>query len=64
MAVRDSDLKSAAEAAVQCLGLGATDDVLVLCNEGQRTIAESLALAADGPARSVRILEYPTLNHR
>lgn len=61
MAVRDFGLTTAAEAAVQCLGVRPTDDVLVLCNEGQRTIAELLALAADGPARSVRIVEYPTL---
>jgi len=61
MAARDSDLTTAAEAAVQCLGIGPTDDVLVLCNEAQRTIAEALAVTADRPARSVRVLEYPTL---
>ena len=59
--MRDSELAVAAEAAVQCLGVGPTDEVLVLCNEAQRTIAESLVLAADGGARSVRIVEYPTL---
>jgi hypothetical protein len=61
MAQRNSDLASAAEAALQCLGVGATDDVLVLCNEQQRTIASSLALAANGRTRSVRVVEYPTL---
>jgi hypothetical protein len=53
-------VRVAAEAAVNCLGVGPTDDVLVLCNEEQRTIAESLAAAA-GAARSVRIIEYPVL---
>jgi len=61
MAVRDSGLTTAAVAAMGCLGVGPTDDVLVLCNEEQRTIAESLAGAAGGWARSVRLLAYPTL---
>jgi leucyl aminopeptidase (aminopeptidase T) len=61
LATRRSDLTAAAEAALQCLGVGPTDDVLVLCNEEQRTIAESLALTADRPARSVRVVAYPTL---
>ena len=61
MATRQSDLIPAAEAAIRCLGVGPTDDVLVLCNEQQRTIAESLAMAADGLGRRVRVLEYPTL---
>jgi leucyl aminopeptidase (aminopeptidase T) len=54
-------LLSAAEAAVQCLGVGPTDDVLVLCNEEQRTIAQSLAAAAEPVARSVRVISYPAL---
>ena len=57
----DSDLTAAAEAAVQCLAVGSADNVLILCNEGQRTIAESLAVAAGGRARNVRVVEYPTL---
>jgi len=61
MALRDSGLTTAAAAAVHCLGVGASDDVLVLCNDEQRTIAESLAMAADRPARSVRLVAYPTL---
>jgi len=61
MALRDSHLTTAAEAALRCLGVGPADDVLVLCNEEQRTIAESLALAAGRAARSVRIVDYPTL---
>ena len=61
MATRRSDLIPAAEAAVRCLGVDPTDDVLVLCNEEQRTIATSLAMAAEGRGRRVRVLGYPTL---
>ena len=61
MATHQSDLTAAAAAAMRCLGVGPTDDVLVLCNEEQRTIAESLARAADGRGRRVRVVEYPTL---
>jgi leucyl aminopeptidase (aminopeptidase T) len=61
MAVHDSGLSAAAAAAVHCLGVGPSDDVLVLCNEQQRTIAESLAGAAGGWARTVRLVAYPTL---
>jgi len=53
-----SDLTAAAEAVMHCLGVGPTDAVLVLCNKRQRTIAESLARAADSRARGVRVLEY------
>ena len=56
----DPDLAAAAEAAVRRLGIGAIDEVLVLCNEPQRAIAASLAAAA-GSAQSVRIVEYATL---
>jgi aminopeptidase len=61
MAAHHSDLTTAAEAAMRCLGVGPSDDVLVLYNEQQRPIAESLAVAADGRARRVRVLAYPTL---
>ena len=61
MALRDADLTSAAEAAVRCLGVRPADRVLVLCNDGQRAIADAIALAAEGAARSVRIVEYTTL---
>jgi len=54
-------LAAGAEAAMRCLGVGPTDDVLVLCNEEQRSIAEALADAAEDPARSVRVVSYPTL---
>lgn len=45
---------------MRCLGIGTLDDVLVLCNEPQRKIAESLAVAARS-ARSVRVVEYAAL---
>jgi len=61
VATRQSDLTAAADAALRCLGVGPADDVLVLCNEPQRTIAESLARAAESRARGVRVLEYVAL---
>jgi leucyl aminopeptidase (aminopeptidase T) len=54
-------MRESAIAAMECVGVGSQDDVLVLCNEGQRAVARALAEAADGRARSVRILEYPSL---
>jgi hypothetical protein len=54
-----SDFAVAADAATRCLGVGQTDDVLILCNEAQRTIAESLVRAAERRARRVRVVEYP-----
>ncbi|MGH3135666.1 MAG: aminopeptidase [Gaiellaceae bacterium] len=57
----DSDLAAAAEAAVRRLGVDAIDDVLVLCNQPQRAIAESLAVAGGRLARSIRVLEYEAL---
>lgn len=58
----DLALAAAAEAAVQCLAIGRDDDVLVLFNEAQRAIADSLVAAAAGPARSVRKVISPTLS--
>ena len=52
----------AAEAAADCLGVGARDKVLVLCNARERPTADLLADAARSRARSVRLLEYPTLS--
>jgi leucyl aminopeptidase (aminopeptidase T) len=49
---------TAAAAAVEALGLRAEDDVLVLCNDAQRSIADALAEAASG-ARRVTILPFP-----
>lgn len=58
---RLSDLRAAAESAVVCLGVDATDTVLVLCNERERAIADVLLAAAESHAGSARLLEYPTL---
>ena len=48
----------AAEAAVSCLAVGPDDDVLVLCNDEQLTIADAIASAAEGRARNVRVLAF------
>jgi leucyl aminopeptidase (aminopeptidase T) len=47
-----------AEAAVSCLAVGPDDDVLVLCNDEQLTIADAIAEAAAGKARSARVLAF------
>jgi leucyl aminopeptidase (aminopeptidase T) len=48
-----------AEATVACLGVASTDDVLLVCNQPQRAIAEAIAATARRIAGSVRIVEYP-----
>jgi leucyl aminopeptidase (aminopeptidase T) len=55
-------LAAAAEAAAECLGVEASDKVLVLCNERERAVAEVLVAAAESRTRAVRLLEYPTLS--
>lgn len=55
-------LAAAAEAAADCLGTGARDAVLVLCNEAERAVAEALLAAAQARADAARLLEYPTLS--
>ncbi len=55
-------LAAAAEAAADCLGVGADDKVLVLCNERERAVAETLAAAARSRTRDVRLLQYETLS--
>lgn len=55
------ELVAAAEAATDCLGVGAADKVVVLCNERERAVAEVLLSAAQSRTRTVRLLEYPTL---
>ena len=55
-----SALRPAAEAAVQCLGVGSSDDVLVVYNEEKRVIAGALAEAATRPRRRVTSLVFPT----
>src|SRR5439155_7241127 len=57
-----SDLLASAEAAVGCLGVGTADHVLVVYNDEQRVIAESLAAAAKRRARAVTLLAFPTLS--
>jgi leucyl aminopeptidase (aminopeptidase T) len=54
-------LARAADAAIRCLGVGADDDVLVLCNERERPIADALARAAGEWTGRVRLLEYRPL---
>ena len=44
---------------MSCLAVGPDDDVLVLCNDEQLTIADALADAAGGRARSARVLAFP-----
>ena len=53
-----SDLLASAEAAVGCLGVGPTDQVLVVYNDEQRTIAKFLAAAAKPRARAVTLLAF------
>jgi leucyl aminopeptidase (aminopeptidase T) len=55
-------LATAAEAAADCLGVGAQDAVLVLCNRDQRAVAEALVAAAQSRTGAVQLLEYPTLS--
>jgi len=57
-----SDLVAPSVAAVDCLGVGPADAVLVVYNDEQRVIAESLAAAAKPRARAVTLLELPTLS--
>jgi leucyl aminopeptidase (aminopeptidase T) len=56
------DLFTAAEAAVDCLGVGPTDSVLVVYNEEQNVIADSLAAVAKPRGRAVTVLAFPTLS--
>jgi leucyl aminopeptidase (aminopeptidase T) len=57
-----SDLLAAAEAAVGCLGVESADHVLIVYNDEQRVVAESLAAAAKPRARAVTLLAFPTLS--
>ena len=57
-----SDLTAAANAAVECLGVGPSDSVLILCNDEQRSIAASLAAAAEARTRAVTVLEFAALS--
>jgi hypothetical protein len=57
-----SDLLASADAAVGCLGVGPADHVLVVYNDEQSVIAESLAAAAKPQTRAVTLLAFPTLS--
>ena len=57
-----SGLLASAKAAVDCLGVGPPDSVLVLYNDEQRTIAEALEEAAKPRALAVTMLEFPALS--
>jgi leucyl aminopeptidase (aminopeptidase T) len=57
-----SGLSASAEAAVSCLGVGVADQVLVVFNEEQRVIAESLGAAASVRAQSVELVVFPSLS--
>jgi leucyl aminopeptidase (aminopeptidase T) len=59
---RPSDLSASAEAAVDCLGITSTDSVLIVYNDEQRVIAESLAEASKRRGRSLAMLAFPTLS--
>jgi hypothetical protein len=56
------NLAAAAEAATDCLGVDARDQVLVLCNHAERAVAEALVAAAQSRTDAVRLLEYPALS--
>lgn len=57
-----ADLTAPAKAAVDCLGVGPTDSVLVVCNDEQRLIAASFVAAAKPRAQTVTMLEFATLS--
>lgn len=54
-------LGTAAEAAVNCLGVGGDDRVAVVCNGAHRPIAEALATAAAGRTPNVTVIPFPAL---
>jgi leucyl aminopeptidase (aminopeptidase T) len=55
-----TDFSGAVEAAMQCLGVSAGDRVVVVCNDAQRELAESLATGAGRLARQATIVRFPT----
>ena len=56
------DLSRAANAAVDCLGVGPADSVLVVCSGEQRTIADAFTAAARDRARDVTVVDLPPLS--
>lgn len=56
------DLSAPSEAALECLGVGRADSVVVVFNDAQRSIAEAIAGAARSRARVVTLLEFPAVS--
>jgi leucyl aminopeptidase (aminopeptidase T) len=56
------DTTAAAHAALDCLGVGADDRVLVLSNVRERPVARAVAGAAQARAGTTQFLEYPALS--
>jgi leucyl aminopeptidase (aminopeptidase T) len=57
-----TDLSRAAAAAVDCLGIGPNDSVLVVRSKEQRSIADAFAAAVRGRAREVTVVDLPPLS--
>jgi hypothetical protein len=57
-----SILLRSAQAAVECLGVGPTDSVLVLYNEDQQSIGNTLAAAARPRARAVTLVGFASVS--
>jgi hypothetical protein len=55
-------LSASSEAALECLGVGSTDEVVVVFNGPRRAIAEALVEAAKLRAGSVAALEFPMVS--
>jgi inner membrane transporter RhtA len=55
------DLRTAADAAMDCLAVNASDDVLILCNAAERDVAQALAGAARQRSKRVQLVEFPAL---
>ena len=56
------DLSAPSEAALDCLGVGPADSVVVVFNATKRGIAEALGEAAKPRARTVTLLEFPAVS--
>jgi aminopeptidase len=56
------NLSAPSEAALDCLGVGPADSVVVVFNAAKRRIAESLGVAAKPRARAVALLEFPAVS--
>ena len=54
------DLTEAVSAAMECLGVHADDSVVVVFNEAQRGIADSLTSAAGQLAKRAAAVQFPT----